>query len=530
MKSVRTLFAVIKDKKAIILLNIVLSIGISISAISASFIATCMTNFIIYGDRSYINDSLILTGLLFLSLLIYYFGAHYANKATLAAGATIRTEVAKAFIYSKMDMKDRTGKGKLTSNITTDVDHIVNFLLNQFRDFVQVIVIFITMSIVILSISPVIYLTVMLLSLLSAVAIVLMKKKYKIEEQLVSANDRGTDLLLGIHRMIPMLGFLKNSRKLYQDYKKITEERKVLEKKNEKIDYLCQLIMFTCNTLREVLVIILGLVVIKLDVGTIISLINMTSFIGDTCMSIYQSSISFIKVGISAKRYEELQNSEKETVIKTLPQEINQLAATHLGFSYSNDSMVLNDINFDLEKGDILVITGNIGAGKSTLSKIIAGIYSQNSGEIRINQEKADIALLRNNVAYVDQNSQLITGTITQNISSFDENNDSGTITRILESVNLQGWVESLHQKQNTVVNSSNETISGGQRQRISIARALYKKAEILVLDEPTASLDQENRDDLLLLIKSIAKTHMIIIVTHDTAAMGIATKNLVLT
>jgi ABC-type bacteriocin/lantibiotic exporter with double-glycine peptidase domain len=256
----------------------------------------------------------------------------------------------------------------------------------------------------------------------------------------------------------------------------------------------------------------------------------MTSFIGDTCMSIYQSSISFIKVGISAKRYEELQNSEKETVIKTLPQEINQLAATHLGFSYSNDSMVLNDINFDLEKGDILVITGNIGAGKSTLSKIIAGIYSQNSGEIRINQEKADIALLRNNVAYVDQNSQLITGTITQNISSFDENNDSGTITRILESVNLQGWVESLHQKQNTVVNSSNETISGGQRQRISIARALYKKAEILVLDEPTASLDQENRDDLLLLIKSIAKTHMIIIVTHDTAAMGIATKNLVLT
>lgn len=192
----------------------------------------------------------------------------------------------------------------------------------------------------------------------------------------------------------------------------------------------------------------------------------------------------------------------------------------NLDFSYSNDeTLVLKNINLDIQEGEILAVVGPSGAGKSTLVDLLLGIYSSTSGSIELSGVAPMVAIKAwpGAIAYVPQNVSLITGTISENIAlgfSHDEI-DFDRVRECLEIAQLTEYVRTLPQGIDTQVGESALQMSGGQLQRLGIARAIYTKPMMLVLDEATSSLDGKTELDVSEAIFSLRGKITIVLIAH---------------
>ena len=199
------------------------------------------------------------------------------------------------------------------------------------------------------------------------------------------------------------------------------------------------------------------------------------------------------------------------------------LVIEKLSFKYENTSnLILNNVSIKIHQGETVGIVGRSGAGKSTLVDLIVGLHQPSSGKISNNGHdiQNNLRSWRDNIGYVPQNVFLIDGTIASNIA-FGIHKDQIDYDRInfaLESSQLRSFVDSLENGILTSVGERGVQLSGGQRQRIGIARALYKKSNFLILDEATASLDNQTEKNFMSSIKILKGKLTILIITHKTS------------
>lgn len=173
-----------------------------------------------------------------------------------------------------------------------------------------------------------------------------------------------------------------------------------------------------------------------------------------------------------------MSNSEKNQVLADL---------SHVSFSYDS-KLILQDISLSIQIGEHIGIVGESGCGKSTFLKILAGLLPPSSGSVSI-LGKTIPSDIRKQVSIVMQSAMLLPMTIFENITlGHDYSEDS--VRKILEQVSLLEWVDSLPDGIHTYLGDRADELSGGQAQRLAIARAMCKEAPLLLLDEPTASLD----------------------------------------
>ncbi len=199
----------------------------------------------------------------------------------------------------------------------------------------------------------------------------------------------------------------------------------------------------------------------------------------------------------------------------------NEINIKNISFQYqSANSLILRNISLNIKKGDFIGIMGESGSGKSTLIDVILGLLQPNNGGIYV-----DNLLIDDNnkkswqqiIGYVPQVIYLTDDTLRRNIAfGIDENKiDDELIQRSIRDAQLENFVESLTEGINTVVGERGVRLSGGQRQRIGIARAIYKKSQILILDEATSALDSETESDVMEALFNIKKSKTIILVAH---------------
>lgn len=174
----------------------------------------------------------------------------------------------------------------------------------------------------------------------------------------------------------------------------------------------------------------------------------------------------------------------------------NSIDIRNLCFSYSKEKQVFNQYSLVINKGDFIGFRGESGCGKSTLFHLILGFLRPDSGGIYIdgvNLSFDKLASWRSKIRYVSQQLFMIEGTLLDNIvMGIDNNNpDMERIERVLRLASLDRFVGTLPEGIHTSVGEGGSLLSGGQRQRLGIARALYKKANILMFDEATSSLDE---------------------------------------
>lgn len=203
--------------------------------------------------------------------------------------------------------------------------------------------------------------------------------------------------------------------------------------------------------------------------------------------------------------------------------EFKSLEIYNLSFGFSKMKPLFKNLSFTIEKGDFLVIVGESGKGKSTLVDTLLGVRKALEGTITYVDQK-NIQYVNKeigpNVGYIPQEPCIFTGTLFENISFWDVDSmdNRNKCINLLESVNLLEYFNSLEEGLDTQIDLSGNIsrLSGGQKQRIAIARELYQNKEILILDEPTSSLDINSELIVMDLLKMLNKTKTLIMITHN--------------
>ena len=211
----------------------------------------------------------------------------------------------------------------------------------------------------------------------------------------------------------------------------------------------------------------------------------------------------------------------------------NSINFKDVNFKYEGqDSLILDNINLEICKGQTVAIVGKSGAGKTTLTDLLPRFYDPISGNIfidKINLKDLSLKNLRNLYGIVTQNVILFNDTIKNNIIHGNKNASENDINKAVKSANIQDLVEKLDNGLNTYIGENGVKLSGGEKQRLSIARALIKNPDILILDEATASLDSESEKMVHSAIDNIIKNRTVIIIAHRLSTIINADKILVM-
>ena len=237
----------------------------------------------------------------------------------------------------------------------------------------------------------------------------------------------------------------------------------------------------------------------------------------------------YMAMTASAERLMELEDIQGEPAPKSedprsLYKTLRSIDAEHLTFSYDRD-VVLEDTGFSLPKGAFAVITGPSGIGKSTLLKLLLGIFRVDSGALLLNCADGNIPLDRSTrrlFSYVPQGNLLLSGTLRENLTIVKPEATEEELGQALRVSAMEEFLPQLPLGLDTVLGESGAGLSEGQAQRLAIARAVLGGAPILLLDECTSALDADTEQKVLERIKALPD-RTCIAVTHRTAAMELA-------
>ncbi len=199
------------------------------------------------------------------------------------------------------------------------------------------------------------------------------------------------------------------------------------------------------------------------------------------------------------------------------------IAFRNVSFAYTKDHPVLHDITFELPSGNRLGVVGPTGSGKTTLSTLLLRLFDPTEGVITLDDldlKDYKLADLRNQYAVVHQETVLFSTSVAENIRFAKPNATMGEVIAAATAAKAQDFITSLPNGYDTLVGERGMKLSGGERQRISLARAFLKDAPILILDEPTSSLDVHTESAILDTIQELMKGRTTMMIAHRPSAL----------
>jgi ABC-type multidrug transport system fused ATPase/permease subunit len=320
--------------------------------------------------------------------------------------------------------------------------------------------------------------------------------------------------------------YLKSTNYFSQYSRKLKTVIKETETLNKKIGFYNSI----TKSLKEPSIVIIVLIVIKLQLtlmGATLSSILLSLLLFYRALSLlldiqnnWQQFINNVGsinsvVNIS-KEMEKAQEIQPALLFETLKHELH---IKDVVFCYGHYK-VLDGIDIKIPKNQTVAFVGETGSGKTTLANLIATLITADKGQILadgVNLHEYNLYSYRNKIGYISQESVIFSDTFFNNVTFWDESTPENVkrFWEVIELVSLNEFVQSLPDKELTQLGDNGMLISGGQRQKVSIARELYKKSEILILDEATSNLDSETERIVQTNVEKLHGSYTMIIIAH---------------
>ena len=438
-----------------------------------------------------------------------------------------------------LEWYEKQKTGNITAILNDDVNQLERFLNGGFNDILQIIVSTIAIGGVFFYISPLIALfAVCPIPIILLVASLFQKKlSPKYLDVRNAAGDLSSSIFNNLLGIITIKGFTA------EQY----ETNKILKMSNEYQNKNQSAIKLSSAFIPIVRMGVLTGFIGTMIIGSIYAL-NGVIAVGSFSVLVFLTQRflwPFTRLGETIDLFERSMASTRrilellETTFKiknsSNPKKMNSLNENivfeNVEFGY-DDKRVFKNLNLEINKEDFIGIAGQTGSGKTTLIKLLFRFYEIKNGQIKIDEtniNNIDIASLRSNIGLVNQEIFLFDGTIRENICYPNTDIDEALLMEVAQSSQCLEFIEKLDEGFDTIVGERGQKLSVGQKQRIGIARALYKKPEILIFDEATSAVDNETEYLIQKALKEISKSCTTIVIAHRLSTIKNADKIIVL-
>ncbi|MBI9055143.1 MAG: peptidase domain-containing ABC transporter [Bacteroidales bacterium] len=259
----------------------------------------------------------------------------------------------------------------------------------------------------------------------------------------------------------------------------------------------------------------------KMLIGGLMAVFGISSTLLPSIGNLALIAIPLNEAKVAFNRMHEFAGLEPETLVceNISSIDFNEIMIKNIGFRFTGRRRILEDVTILLKKGELISVVGESGCGKSTLANIMQKFYSYESGKIIINNKLAlediDTNNWRNILGVVPQDIHIFNGTIVENICLDNVNENVEKVLEFLNEYGFDQFINELPQGSLTLVGEEGINLSGGQKQMIALARALYKKPQILILDEATAAMDRKIERFTLDLLNKLKKNIAVLYISH---------------
>ena len=466
-------------------------------------------------------------GVAFVSRVAKNFQDYYINVITQRLGAQLYSDGIRHSLelpYSVFE-DQRSGEtlGRL-QKVRTDVERLISTAINVlFTSLVGIIFVMTYAFSVHWLIAPVYFLTVPVLGVLSSV----LSKRIKAIQKVIVAET--TALAGSTTESLRNIELVKSLGLGQQEIDRLNgTTRKILKLELKKVRYLRSLSFIqgtSVNFLRtSIMFLMLYLIYTRaITVGQFFSLFIYSFFIFGPLQELGNIINIYRETEASLNVYERILAIPKETKPEnpTPMHDLRTLAFERVSFQHqSASSPAVSDISFRMERGETIAFVGPSGAGKTTLVKLLVGLYRPRSGEIYfdgIPGDQIDLDGLRARIGFVTQDTQLFSGTIRENLLFVRPSASDDECLDVLRKAACDSLLARAAQGLDTVIGEGGVKVSGGEKQRLSIARALLRHPHLLVFDEATSSLDSLTEEGIVETIRDVATTSgaMTVLIAH---------------
>ena len=480
-------------------------------------------------------------GVAFVSRVAKNFQDYFINVITQRLGARLYSDGIEHSLelpYSVFE-DQRSGEtlGKL-QKVRSDVEKLISASINVlFTSLVGIIFVMTYAWTVHWLIAPIYFLTVPILGVLSSV----LSKRIKTVQMTIVAET--TALAGATTESLRNIELVKSLGLAPQEIARLNGTTdKILQLELKKVRYIRSLSFIqgtVVNALRTtIMFLMLYLIYVQaITVGQFFSLFIYSFFIFGPLQELGNIINIYREAEVSLKNFQDILDMKKEPRPAhpvPLP-ELGELAFSHVGFQHQSATLpALTDISFEVKRGDTIAFVGPSGAGKTTLVKLLVGLYRPQSGDILYNGHSAkdiDLNQLRERIGFVTQDTQLFSGTIRENLLFVRPSATDDECVDVLRRAACDSLLARASKGLDTVIGEGGVKVSGGEKQRLSIARALLRRPNLLVFDEATSSLDSLTEEDIGTTIREVGRGHDVItiLIAHRLSTIMHADRILVL-
>ena len=460
-------------------------------------------------------------GVAFISRVAKNFQDYYLNVITQRLGAQIYSDGLRHSLELPYQVFEdqRSGEtlGKL-QKVRLDVERLITAFINVlFTTLIGVIFVMVYAFSVHWLIAPVYFLTIPLLGILSSV----LSKKIKTIQKVIVAET--TALAGSTTESLRNIELVKSLGLAQQEIQRLNDTTaKILRLELKKVKYIRSLSFIqgtSVNFLRTTIMFLMLYLIYsqQITVGQFFSLFIYSFFIFGPLQDLGNVINIYREAEVSLKNFEDILETPKEAKPSNPVNlgEVKTIAFDRVSFKHqSGQGNALNDITFSAHVGETIAFVGPSGAGKTTLVKLLVGLYRPQSGKIFYNNESVErinLDQLRNRIGFVTQDTQLFSGAIRENLLFVNPAATDADCLEVLSKAACQSLMKRADKGLDTVIGEGGVKVSGGEKQRLSIARALLRKPNLLVFDEATSSLDSLTEDEITETIRDVSASQDLI-------------------